>query len=432
MVCGGAFTNCDSGNDDKALLMKWKVNHGDCLEIMRKMKSDSVDSIVTDPPYGWNFMGKKWDADLPLQDIWEECLRVAKPGAHLLAFGGTRTFHRLACAIEDAGWEMRDMLMWIHGQGFPKNHDVSKKLDKMAGVEREVVGEYSWPDGLKRDTRTHTTKRKGIYQDIKTDDSLNDRSITAPATDAAKKWEGWGTALKPAFEPICLARKPFPLTVAAQVLATGTGAINVDGCRIGKEKVTINTFDDGAKPFGDGAGHSYTSRKSQGRWPANLLFDEEAAAMLDEQSGELKSGDLTGQPRTENKIFNSAGSTLGTPRYYKGDSGGASRFFYCAKASTEERNAGLPHGIFNRHPTIKPLSLMRWLVHLVTPPRGLILDPFAGSGTTGIAATQENFDFMGIEQEKEDVEIAKMRIAYSLGLFNINCEKRADANSTRN
>lgn len=358
--------------------MTSKIIEGDCLEVMPTMDANSIDAIVCDPPYGLSFMGKKWDHGVPGVPFWTEALRVAKPGAYLLAFGGTRTFHRLTVAIEDAGWEIRDCLMWLYGTGFPKSRNISKDFDK--GL-REVVGE-----------------------------------IRAPG---AQQWEGWGTALKPSWEPIIMARKPFNQTVAANVQEHGTGAINIDACR--------NLF---------------------GRWPANVVLDEEAGALLGEQSGKLGNAHRPNRDR-EKPVTGSDGSrTYGAGIGVKLGAtypvtGGASRFFYCAKASKAEREAGLEgmakkvggglvatqHGqlkdlrlgddyqrpipeMANHHPTVKPISLMCWLCKLVTPPNGVILDPFTGSGSTGCAAMQEGFSFIGIEKETQYAKLAEERIKH--------------------
>ena len=423
--------------------MAYELITGDCLAVMPTMEPNSVDAIVTDPPYGLGFMGKDWDHGVPGVQFWREALRVAKPGAHLLAFGGTRTFHRLAVAIEDAGWEIRDTIMWVYGSGFPKSHDVSKAIDKAAGAVRTVVGEYTYPDGKPRNTAEHSTKRNGKYHDIKTDGSPNDRSISAPATPDAARWQGWGTALKPAWEPIIVARKPLQGTVAQNVLTWGTGAINVDGCRVEGEPW--------AKDHPPRDGYRYVNSDFRmrtmlhkemspaGRWPANLIHDgsDEVLAGFPVTT----SGDLTGQPRTENKVYGSAANTLGTPRFYNGDTGSAARFFYCAKASKADRDDGCegmderdasvgdrrPSGSMsqrihadegrpdttarNHHPTVKPTALMCYLVRLVTPPGGVVLDPFMGSGSTGKAATLEGFRFIGIDTNPEYVEIARRRIA---------------------
>jgi len=463
-------------------MSNWEVRHGDCRDVMRSLPPESVDAIVSDPPYGLSFMGKEWDHGVPGVEFWTEALRVAKPGAHLVAFGGTRTYHRLAVAIEDAGWEVRDCLSWLYGSGFPKSLDVSKQIDKHGGTppawfgpwfrawresqgitQKQVAALFpsktgnltgcvaNWELGfnlptpeqfnLIRDTfglpfdSIEAAEREVVGRKIAGIANPDEGTrytigagkavvvdITAPATDAAKRWHGWGTALKPAWEPIILARKPLTGTVAANVTQYGTGAINVDGCRIG---TTVETWP---------ASRNYSAREMSrpgstlssdaetqptgpvpaGRWPANVLLDEDAAGLLDEQVGTLTSGGGKRRP-TEWKSTNAYGfskSTNGASDYQREpDSGGPSRFFYTAKVSRREREAGL-EGMPNAHPTLKPIALMRWLCRLVTPPGGLILDPFNGSGSTGCAAVLEGFRYLGAELEPEYVEIARRRIAY--------------------
>ncbi len=413
--------------------MKFELHHGDCLDVLKTLADCSVDAIVTDPPYGLSFMGKRWDYDVPSVDIWVECLRVLKPGGHLLAFAGTRTQHRMAVRIEDAGFEIRDVIAWVYGSGFPKSLDVSKAIDKAAGAEREVVGRAIRPDGTTRETVGGRESTPFVASAVD-----GDAFITAPATEAAKQWAGWGTALKPALEPITLARKPLTGTVAANVLEHGTGGLNVDGCRIGTEGATKRShqepYGEGGRGDQGGAQNWRTGHKIEdinaGRWPANFIHDgsEEVLALFPQTT----SGSLTGQPRTENKIYGSAANTLGTPRFHEGDSGSAARFFYCAKASRDDRDEGC--GAFelkaagglsgrndgtlgsitqsrNPHPTVKPTDLMRYLCRLITPPNGIVLDPFTGSGSTGKAAMAEGFRFIGIEREAEYIEIARARIS---------------------
>jgi site-specific DNA-methyltransferase (adenine-specific) len=439
---------------------------GDCLDALAAVHDGTVDAIVTDPPYdlttgkrggsgaasinldlpygrarigtgngAGGFMGKAWDGTGVAFDpaTWREALRVLKPGGHLLAFGGTRTYHRLTCAVEDAGFEVRDCLAWLYGSGFPKSLDASKAIDKAAGAEREIVG-YRRPEGS---DVAGEAERDSTGSHIWTGELRSDE----PATPDAERWRGWGTALKPAHEPIVLARKPLAGTVAATVLAHGTGALNVDGCRIAgvkphrevvKQQVNAWEGDGPWKSSGVGSGDS-----DAGRWPANVILDPEAAALLDEQTGESMS--RVGQPRSA-AAGDGWGMTATGAEY--ADSGGASRFFYVAKASAAERNAGLdgfpekvtrdtygdglqgprPHtaddyewqrkGARNVHPTVKPIDLMRWLVRLVTPPGGLVIDPFAGSGTTGIACVLEGLNFIGIEREPEYADIARARIEW--------------------
>jgi DNA modification methylase len=451
-----------------------KILHGDCLEVLRSLPDGSVDSVVTDPPYGLSFMGKRWDYDVPSEDIWRECLRVLKPGGHLLAFAGTRTQHRMAVRIEDAGFEIRDMIAWVYGSGFPKSLDVSKAMDKMDAAEAQQARRYRFTEWVRSQgvtskqiddttgtnmgghyttaasqpaimTREHLEACRYLFRDIpawvereadiRSVESKNFAArevvgngnkpkptfhtvniggaaqanaydITAPATDAAREWAGWGTALKPALEPITVARKPFAGTVAANVQAHGTGAINVDGCRVaGDEDGSRNRPPSKLASATTYAQDEWTRNTvvqrqdttGKGRWPANLIHDgsEEVSPLLN----------------------------------------GAARFFYCAKASKRDRDegcegldekelcalgdfAGTPeHGPKqnitrrNHHPTVKPTDLMRYLCRLVTPPGGVVLDPFMGSGSTGKAAALEGFQFIGIEREAEYVEIARARIA---------------------
>ena len=409
---------------------------GDCVEVMREMDAESVDAIVCDPPYGLEFMGKEWDrlwnrsesnfdhrpnggfspftkqrpqyvAGKTAQDwhhAWAtEALRVLKPGGHLLAFGGTRTFHRLTCGIEDAGFEIRDTLSWLYGSGFPKSLDVSKAIDKAAGAERDVVG--SNPYNSVRGTTSDGTWVKGSATGFG-----GPSDITAPATDAARQWQGFGTALKPAWEPVVVARKPLIGTVAANVQATGCGAVNVDGCRIGTDAISAH----GGGQNGDGRIYAMGAgipalengaNPHVGRWPANVCLDEEAARLLDEQSGERASGSAVSGDEPSSAIWGAAGRVAFAPH---SDTGGASRFFYTAKASRADRNTS---GADNTHPTVKPTDLMRWLVRLVCPPGGLVLDPFAGSGTTLVAARAEGFRAIGIEMDPEYAAICSHRLS---------------------
>jgi hypothetical protein len=381
--------------------------HGDCLEMLRELPTCSVDACVTDPPYGLSFMGKKWDYDVPGEDIWRECLRVLKPGGHLLAFAGTRTQHRMAVRIEDAGFEIRDLIMWVYGSGFPKSMDISKQLDRMAGAEREVVGQRVYGDGHVQNS-TKLAPPIGTFQ--RTQDL---RTETAPATPEAQQWAGWGTALKPALEPITVARKPFKGTVAANVLEHGTGAINIDGCRVGTEPVKLNSYKshgaEGCTTLAEGGTHkgeSYMSRESLGRWPANLIHDgsDEVVGLFPQTvaGGGFQQG-MIQHSRTYN-VANGVEAERVRDAYERDNGGSAARFFYCAKASKADREDG------NTHPTVKPTDLMRYLCRLVTPPGGIVLDPFMGSGSTGKAAMLDGFRFIGIEREAEYLEIAKQRM----------------------
>jgi len=360
------------------------VHCGDMRDVLASMRCESVDAIVTDPPYGLEFMAAQWDQQVPGPDYWRECLRVARPGAHLVACGGTRTAHRLACAIEDAGWEIRDCLSWLYGSGFPKSHNL---------------------DG---------------------------------------DWRGWGTALKPAWEPIYLARRPFKCSVASNVVEHGCGGLNIDGCRIGRATDDVSGWSQsGSKASENGSmsGANYArdpKPDNEGRWPANLVLDEIAAAMLDAQTGVLKSGALSAGHKQGrgSTSYDCVGDGKVIARDYGNDAGGASRFFYTAKAPRAEREAGLERFESrnvndgrdtsidnpyqrgdtqrrNTHPTVKPVSLMRWLVRLVTPLGGVVLDPFTGSGSTGVAVVLEGIRFIGVELSPEFAALARARISHA-------------------
>jgi site-specific DNA-methyltransferase (adenine-specific) len=417
---------------------------GDSLEIVPGLPfvGDLVDSVVTDPPYGLSFMGKRWDYDVPSEALWAAVLEAMKPGGHLLAFAGTRTQHRMAVRIEDAGFEIRDMIAWVYGSGFPKSLDVSKAIDKAAGAEREVVGPSQRHVSGKPEQRTEGLSGTSTFAEIVGMGAF----ITAPATDAARQWAGWGTALKPALEPITVARKPLSGTVAATVLEHGTGALNVDGCRInpgervpggGKSKRGV----DGGGIYGDGAANQNAKPHDTGRWPANLIHDgseEVLACFPDTKSGK------PGVRRKEHETSAMAGrlGVTGEQEVGYGDVGSAARFFYSPKASKRDRDEGLedmarkasaasefrpnhtekaaqgedgnPYGRWkprqNNHPTVKPTELMRYLCRLVTPPGGVVLDPFMGSGSTGKGAMLEGFRFIGIERDPDYFEIACRRI----------------------
>jgi DNA modification methylase len=427
--------------------MTYKILRGDCIAIMRAMPDNSTDSIVTDPPYELGFMGRAWDASgiAYSVEMWREALRVLKPGGHLLAFSGSRTYHRMTCAIEDAGFEVRDQIMWVYGSGFPKSLDVSKAMDKVRddraegkalgawlkaqrearGIKQKDVAAL-WPSvtggitgcvanwetignvpkwdqwlalksfigfgdemdaevwrlngrkgtpGEAWNDREVVGQQKGLDTRItRPGIPLQERSskvydLTAPASEAARQWEGWGTALKPAHEPICVARKPLIGTVAANVLAHGTGAINIDGCRVGDELISAHGGGKNAegRKYGNGQGIPAIAAGSNphiGRWPANFIHD-------------------------------------GLPEEW-------ARFFYCPKASKADRGEG------NTHPTVKPLALMQYLCRLVTPPGGHVLDPFAGSGSTLVAGLREGFTVTGIELHDDHAAIIEARVENEL------------------
>lgn len=392
-------------------MSRWEVLVGDCRDVMSlTMDDNSVDAIVTDPPYELGFMGKAWDASGIAYDqgVWREALRVLKPGGHMLAFSGSRTYHRMVVAIEDAGFEIRDQLMWLYGSGFPKSLDVSKAIDKAAGAEREVVGDS--PFAARKPNGSAGLNSVGIS-------SAPGSKITAPATPEAERWSGWGTALKPAHEPIVLARKPLIGTVAANVLAHGTGALNIDGCRVefsgaadeaeSKTKNQHGAF--GSGPMTNAVFGKFDKDREDynppGRWPANVMHDGS-----DEVVGAFPESSVTGKrtPRSQEAEVPGTNWLSGNHKSTEHtDSGSAARFFYCPKASRKDRNDGGD----NAHPTVKPTELMRYLCRLITPPGGLVFDPFTGSGSTGRGAVLEGFDFIGAELSDEYAAIARARIA---------------------
>jgi site-specific DNA-methyltransferase (adenine-specific) len=411
---------------------RFNLFKGDSRQVLPLMKDNSIDSVVCDPPYELGFMGKSWDSTGIANDpqLWKEVLRVLKPGGHLLAFSGSRTYHRMAVAIEDAGFEIRDQIMWVYGSGFPKSHNISKGIDKAAGAEREVVGE------TRRGAQSESTGRYGAWGDGITP--------TAPATAEAKQWQGWGTALKPAHEPIVLARKPVEGTVANNVLTFGVGGINIDGTRVGSEGGSTRGDKPSTHLSPSGAfntGHDIL-KLNAGRFPANFihdgsyevveLFPNTVPSKAAPRKGTNPNPMDWGNERADGNIIKGH-NDLG---------GSAARFFYCAKASKRDRNegcdefqerqvvtfatangtSGKPSSISegrdtknrNHHPTVKPTDLMQYLCRLITPPNGTILDPFLGSGSTGKAAMYEGFNFVGIELTEEYLPIAKARIEFAL------------------
>lgn len=408
------------------------ILQGDCIEVMRGMEDNTVDALITDPPAGIGFMNKAWDHHKGgrrewvkwMSEVMEECLRVMKPGAHGLVWAIPRTSHWTGWALEKAGFEIRDCVYHLFGTGFPKSLDISKAIDKAAGVS-----ENDRPISHKNiSCRKAQTGPNGWVN------AARPEYKRGPATDAAKQWQGWGTALKPAVECWWLVRKPISeKTVAKNVLKWGTGGLNIDGCRVAtEEKLSF-----GSREIGDGNKFNPISREKMtpgeqnknGRFPANLILDEQAAELLDEQSGILKNGSQNYQTKGKSVFGTQKNLSITT---YAGDSGGASRFFYIAKPSKAERNQGLAGKSkkvndgrntpidnafqrgeterLNTHPTVKPIKLMRYLCRMITPPKGIVLDPFLGSGTTGCAAKAEGFRFTGIEMDKSYIEIAEARI----------------------
>lgn len=435
----------------------YQIIHGDCLEVLRGMESNSVDAVIEDGPYGlgkepdalamlmdWletghhevkgrGFMGKKWDAFVPQPAQQREVLRVLKPGGHLLAFAGTRTQDLMALGLRIAGFKIRDLVAWVYGSGFPKSHNVANEIDKKMGCE---------PRGRAIPTAS-THLPSGKYADEKL--TSNPVEAYEARTEAGKEWQGWGTALKPALEPITLARKPLDGTIASTVLKWHTGALNIDAGRVPGDMSEF--FSKTGKPrsgmghadgygMGDGFGGDKANPPSElGRWPANLIHD--GSQLVLDLFPSSKSGARASGVR---KGLGYHGATGDGGPAIPASEGSAARFFYCPKATDQDREEGLEmfdekqsdesrkegnpggdnprnRGLKRRknpHPTVKPIALMRYLCKLITPPGGLILDPFAGSGSTGKAAVLEGFDFIGIEREAEYVEIARARIEHAL------------------
>ena len=398
--------------------------NSDNIEALKELEDNTIDSVVTDPPYGLSFMSKKWDYDVPSKELWKQVFRVLKPGGHLLSFGGSRTYHRLAVGIEDAGFEIRDQIMWVYGSGFPKSLNIGKAVDKLQGNKREVVGTEEIDIGMQSGSM-HSGRRTEV--------------VTRDKTKGNSPYEGWGTALKPAHEPIVMARKPLSeKTVAKNVLKYGTGGINIDDSRVGNEERTVPIHSDDKKDDTTIFGLHPTIQHervatTEGRFPANFIHDgsDEVVDMFPDtkSQGHWSKTKTTGF----GKFGNGKSEYQGVGKKDKGQ-GSASRFFYCAKASKSERNAGLDgfeeknvshdgRNVFienpyqrheniqkNHHPTVKPVALMKYLCRLITPKNGVVLDPFMGSGTTGIACKLEGFNFVGIEIDKEYFEIAEARI----------------------
>lgn len=505
-----------------------RVFLGDCRVVLRGLPDNSVDAVVTDPPYELGFMGKKWDSTGVAYDVtvWAECLRVLKPGGHVLAFGGSRTWHRLAVAVEDAGFELRDSIAWIYGSGFPKSLDVSKAIDKTNGEGGRKLKFTRWmrTTGLKVSDATRVLREARLISENGTmaahffaesnagqpaiptaelwavlrprcgdvpawvdelvarveaerevigmgaaqcsqlektgvcDGHFDNGTLTVKhqlatksETPEAQQWQGWGTALKPAFEPIVVGRKPFGkgVTVAENVLAWGVGGLNIDGSRIGRAPNDVSVAGNRTATFGTqdtqsgGDGSGGWSQNEGGRWPANVILDEVTAGLLDEQSGVSRDGIAVRRNGNSGAGIFPVKIADGSADVGFGGQGGASRFFYVAKASKRDRNEGLEEleavsagdmvdreegsagmnspragagrtsGAKNFHPTVKPTQLMRYLIKLVTPPGGTVLDPFTGSGSTGKAALLDGFGFVGVELTEEYLPIIEGRLRWA-------------------
>lgn len=434
---------------------QYKVINGDSLQVLDTIPENSIDAIITDPPYELGFMGKKWDASGIAYNVelWKKALKVLKPGGHLLAFGGTRTFHRIACAIEDAGFEIRDCIMWLYGSGFPKSHNIGLDIDKLQGCpdrgHRIAVANRFHPDGTLEPNGENLPKYEG-------------------KTEKGKKWSGWGTALKPAYEPIIMARKPIEETVAKNCLKYGVGGLNIDACRIALNngETKKGGFGDAKSGFQKGIGNSGDEdykcdwkEDSSGRFPANIIHDgsEEATAGMPIGG---QNGSIAKPYDMNNRVYGEYGQCNTWEAYQ--DSGSAARYFYCAKASNKDRDDGLidfetketgdlqggrkegsagsimknadgstrvnPYAGTgspkkNIHPTVKPVELMQYLVRLVCPKGATVLDIFNGSGSTGKAVAFENrernmdYSYIGIELDPEYCKISEARIDYAINKY---------------
>ena len=425
-----------------------KLYCGESLEVLKIFPDNYVETIITDPPYGLSFMGKKWDYEVPSVELWKECLRVLKPGGTALIFTGSRTQHRMACNVEDAGFILKDCIMWLYGSGFPKSLNIGKAIDKLQGNEREFVEKN--PND--REVRENNLSDYGLQGGVG----------KGNITKGTSEWEGWGTALKPAYEPILVAMKQNDGSYAENALKWGVSGLNIDGSRIGtgEDKIKGGCINRKEKPD-SAAKHALGNQEvkdkcySQGRFPANIILDEEAGRLLDLQSGELKSGSMKKPYKYTNNGYSLGAPAGETKQIHESNTGGASRFFYCAKASKAERNRGcggleeknIAYQVYrenvdgtksfvscypdgsprpmnkpkNNHPTVKPLKLIEYLCNLTkTPTGGTVLDLFAGSGTTGIACEKLGRKWILIEKEKEYCEISAKRIeseASQLKLF---------------
>ena len=490
--------------------MKIELKQGDSREVLKQYPDNHFDSVVTDPPYGLSFMGKKWDYDVPSTELWEEVYRVLKPGGHLVSFSGTRTYHRMVVNVEDAGFEIRDQIQWLYGSGFPKSHNISKAIDKKAGRVDDITAtigkaikearekrglsqshcdkkycggttNWSWFEGRPRGQRAPTKEtfdaickdwdelkkyQKDFYQEVERVAKLRpvvgtsvtnktvysaigdtnvsgEINITSSYTPLAKQWEGWGTALKPANEPIVLARKPLSeKTIVDNVIKWGTGGLNIDGCRVPSGAERISTHSNGKGQTGDKGiygkfANQQGSEDREGRFPANVIHDgsDDALQYMPQTGGQSPAlkGYEGKQYTPETTDVGMSGGLISSNNVHPDKGGSAARYFYCAKVSKKERNVGLdeaPDKVLNRvnpgglehdpkwaptinknnHPTVKPVALMSYLVRLITPPGGIVLDPFNGSGSTGMAAKQEGCSYVGIDLNQEYLDISKARI----------------------
>ena len=420
----------------------FELHHGKAEQVLANIPENTFHSIVTDPPYGLKFMGKKWDYDVPSVLIWQAIYRSLKPGGYLIAFSGTRTYHRMAVNIEDAGFQIRDMISWVYGSGFPKSHNISKSIDKAAGNEPQLSnGSSSSPNGKigGYEGERYKQKRETIFGTVQ--DQPDKYSFVSPE---AQQWDGWGSALKPAVEPIVIAQKPFKGTIAANVLKHGVGGINIDACRVGlngekqpsgsaKLFLKNNEFTTD-KIYGDDKTTPLT-----GRFPANFIHDgsPEVVSLFPSKAG-ANAPVINHHSSKSNGIYNDYDHKGGFESTFYNDLGSAARFFYCAKASPTDRNEGcndikpvidtdrqndsidLANRLHNKskslnnHPTVKPTTLMRYLVRLVTPPNGIVCDPFCGSGSTGKACIAEGFRFVGIDLDPHNIAISHARITHAI------------------